>query len=107
MAGRGMAEGEGDGALRRMGANPGQPRVGRGPSATRGEMGGQERFLLRPQGEEAVVGEGRGRIPRDSVRRLDKSKSPHLPPGVYDVFGLLPVTMDGRYPELTKMMTKI
>ena len=42
------------------GAELGRPRVGRGPSVTRGEMRGQERFLPRPQGEEAVVGEGRG-----------------------------------------------
>ena len=40
-----------------------------------------------------MVGEGRSQIQRDSVRRLEKSKSPHLPPGVYDVFSLLPVTM--------------
>ena len=92
MAGREMAEGEGDGAPRQMGANPEWPRVGRGLSAAREEVGGQERFLPRPQGEEVVVGEGRGRIQRDSVRRLDKSKSPHLSPGVYDVFFPLPAT---------------
>ena len=57
MARREMAEGEGDGAPRRVGANPGWPRVGRGPSAAREEVGGQERFLPRPQGKEAVVGE--------------------------------------------------
>ena len=56
-------------------------------------MEGQERFLTRPQGEEAVVGEDRGRIQHDSVRRLDKSKSSYLSPGVYDVFGLLPADM--------------
>ena len=55
-----MAEGEVDGVPRRMGANLGRPRVGRGPSAAREEVGRQERFLPRPQGEEAVVGEGRG-----------------------------------------------
>ena len=93
MAGGEVAEGEESGAPRQMGANPGQPRVGRGPLATGGEMGGQGRFLPRPQGEEEVVGEGRGRIPRDSVRRLDKSKSSYLSLGVYDVFGLLPADM--------------
>ena len=68
-------------------------RGGPGWAEDRRPPGGQERFLPRPQGEEAVVGEDRGRIQRDSVRRLDKSKSPHLSPGVYDVFGPLPVTM--------------
>ena len=52
-----MAEGEGDGTPRQMGANLERPRVGQGPSATMEEVGGQERFLPRPQGEEAVVGE--------------------------------------------------
>ena len=31
--------------------------VGRRPPTTREEVGGQKRFLPRPQGEEAVVGE--------------------------------------------------
>ena len=31
--------------------------MGRRPPAAREEVGGQERFLPRPQGEEAVVGE--------------------------------------------------
>ena len=57
MARREMAEGEGDGAPRRVGANPWRPGVGLGPSAAREEVGGQERFLPQPQGEEAVVGE--------------------------------------------------
>ena len=83
-----MAEGEGDRALWLLGVNPGWPRVGRRSSAARGEMGGQATFLSRPEGEEEVVEEARGQILRDGVRRLDKSKSPHLSPGVYDVFGL-------------------
>ena len=75
------------------GSKTGEAQVGQGPLATGGEMGGQERFLPRPQGEEAVEGEDKGRIQRDSVRRLGQSKSPHLSLGVYDVFGPLPATM--------------
>ena len=73
-------------------------RAGRGPPATGREVGKQERFLPQPRGKEAVVGEDRGRIPRDRVRRLDKSKSPHLSHGVYDVFGPLLATM-GSVPD--------
>ena len=43
-----MAEGEGGRALWPLGANLGRPLVGRGPPATRGEVGGQETFLSRP-----------------------------------------------------------
>ena len=54
-----VVEGEGDGAPRRMGAEPGGSRVGRGPWAARKEVEEQEGFLPRPQGEEAVVGRPR------------------------------------------------
>ena len=57
MARREVAEGEGVGAPRLRGADPGQSQVGRGPPAARKEVGGQERFFPRPQGAEAVVGE--------------------------------------------------
>ena len=83
-----MSEGAGDGAPWPLGANPGGPTVSRGPPAPRGEVGGQETFLSRPQGESKVVERARGQILQDGVRRLDKSKSPHLSPGVYDEFGL-------------------
>ena len=88
MARGAMVEGAGDGAPWPLGADPGCPTVSRGPPSPRGEVGGQERFLYRPQGEREVVERARGQILQDGVRRLDKSKSPHLSPGVYDVFGL-------------------
>ena len=56
MARRGVGKRDGDGAPRRMGADPGRPHVGRGPSAAREEVG-EESFLPRPQGAEVVVGE--------------------------------------------------
>ena len=52
-----MAEGEGDGAPLQRRADLERARVGRGPPPARKEVGRQERFLPRPQGVEAVVGE--------------------------------------------------
>ena len=71
-----MAEGEGDGVPRQGGADLEQSRVGRGPSTAREEVGGQD-----PRERRRWYGESGGRIQRNTVRRLDKSKSPHFPRG--------------------------
>ena len=69
------------------GNGPGGPPADRWPPIPRGEVDGQEVLFSRLQGEREVVERTRGQILQDGVKRLDKSKSPHLSLGVYDVFG--------------------
>ena len=83
-----MVEGEGNGVPGPLGTDLGGPTANRRLPTPRGEVDGQKVLLSRLQGEGEVVKRTRGRILHDGVRRLDKSKSPHLSLGVFDVFGL-------------------